>query len=409
MTKCHKRYSADSYKFEMDDLAEILPGLSEPQQRVLDVAIRYWRHVEEEPRDINRLRDLLGDDLDTLRQWDELSDAESRALNSRSAAVASIRLKRLLLEAQAFYSSAMSAPTDVSEMVGRHGDHKGRLVIIDLQGLSDTAKQVITALVSSEILRAASSRGQGLRPCFIVYEEGHTFAPAGQSAISLRIIRKVAAEGRKFGVGFAIVSQRPSKLDADVTSQCNTIIAMRLKNPDDQRFILRVSDMFSQADVNELPSLSTGEALVSGRSIPAPLLVRVGLKALVHGGQSQMCSTCGGISMAELEVLRREFASLSLADEHFPIWRQWGVEDTSVAVHSLGLSYLLTIGQRAGFAACCEFPVDPSVRADCVWWQKDSHSRTPNLTGMLSRYSTWGEFVPRAFMSLRWSISTVIR
>ena len=273
-------------KFEMDDLAEILPGLSEPQQRVLDVAIRYWRHVEEEPRDINRLRDLLGDDLDTLRQWDELSDAESRALNSRSAAVASIRLKRLLLEAQAFYSSAMSAPTDVSEMVGRHGDHKGRLVIIDLQGLSDTAKQVITALVSSEILRAASSRGQGLRPCFIVYEEGHTFAPAGQSAISLRIIRKVAAEGRKFGVGFAIVSQRPSKLDADVTSQCNTIIAMRLKNPDDQRFILRVSDMFSQADVNELPSLSTGEALVSGRSIPAPLLVRVGLKALVHGGQS---------------------------------------------------------------------------------------------------------------------------
>ncbi|MCH8045775.1 MAG: hypothetical protein IID44_18845 [Planctomycetes bacterium] len=77
--------------------------------------------------------------------------------------------------------------------------------------------------------------------------------------------------------------------------------------------------------------------------------------------------------MAELEVLRREFASLSLADEHFPIWRQWGVEDTSVAVHSLGLSYLLTIGQRAGFAACCEFPVDPSVRADCVWWQKDSH------------------------------------
>jgi hypothetical protein len=119
-----------------------------------------------------------------------------------------------------------------------------------------------------------------------VYAEGHTFAPAGEPAISLRVIKKVAGEGRKFGVGFAIVSQRPSKLDTDVTSQCNTIIAMRLKNPDDQRFILRVSDMFSQADVNELPSLSTGEALVSGRSIPAPLLVRVGSKALLHGGQS---------------------------------------------------------------------------------------------------------------------------
>ena len=273
-------------KFEMDDISEILPGLSEPQQRVLDVAIRYWRQTEKEPRDINRLRDLLGDNMEELTRWGDLSDAESRALNNRSAAVASLKLRRLLLEAQAFYTSSMPEPTDISRMIGRYGEKMGRLVVIDLQGLSDTAKQVITALISSEILRAASSKTDPIRPCFLVYEEGHTFAPAGDQAISLRVIKKVAGEGRKFGVGFAIVSQRPSKLDPDVTSQCNTIIAMRLKNPDDQRFILRVSDMFSKADVDELPSLSTGEALVSGRSIPAPLLVKVGPKALIHGGES---------------------------------------------------------------------------------------------------------------------------
>ena len=273
-------------KFEMDDISEVLPGLTEPQQRVLDVAIRYWRKVEKEPRDINRLRDLLGDGLDELRGWDQITEAESRALNGRSAAVASIKLRRILLEAKAFYHPSLQAPTDVHRMVGRLGEKKGRLVIIDLQGLSDTAKQVLTALVSSEVLRAASSKTDPIRPVFMVYEEGHTFAPSGEQAISLRIIKKVAGEGRKFGVGFAIVSQRPSKLDPDVTSQCNTIIAMRLKNPDDQRFILRVSDMFSKADVDELPGLSTGEALVSGRSIPAPLLVKVGTKALVHGGES---------------------------------------------------------------------------------------------------------------------------
>ncbi|WP_146041382.1 ATP-binding protein, partial [Vibrio vulnificus] len=90
-------------------------------------------------------------------------------------------------------------------------------------------------------------------------------------AVSHRIIKKIAGEGRKFGVGFAIVSQRPSKLDADVTSQCNTLITMRLKNPDDQRFIAKASDMVSKADLDELPNLSTGEALVCGRSIPASL------------------------------------------------------------------------------------------------------------------------------------------
>lgn len=273
-------------KFEMDDLSEILPGLTEPQQRVLDVAIRYWRKVEKEPRDINRLRDLLGDGLEELQSWDQLSEAEARALNGRSAAVASMKLRRVLLEARAFYNTSLPEPTDIRRVVGRRGDRKGRMVVVDLQGLSDTAKQIITALVSSEVLRAASSKTDPVRPTFIVYEEGHTFAPAKEQAISLRIIKKVAGEGRKFGVGFAIVSQRPSKLDPDVTSQCNTIVAMRLKNPDDQRFILRVSDMFSKADVDELPSLSTGEALVSGRSIPAPLLVKVGTKALVHGGES---------------------------------------------------------------------------------------------------------------------------
>jgi DNA helicase HerA-like ATPase len=274
-------------RFEMDDVSEILPGLTEPQQRVLDVAIRYWREMEPaEPRDINRLRHYLGDGLEELRDWDQLSQAEAAALNGRSAAVASLKLSRVLHEAQSFYSAALAQPTSVYEMVGRPSDRRGRLAIVDLQGLGDTAKQVITALISSEILRAASSKTDPIRPAFLVYEEGHSFAPAGQQAVSHRVIRKIAGEGRKFGVGFAIVSQRPSKLDPDVTSQCNTLITMRLKNPDDQRFIARASDMIGQADLDELPSLSTGEALVCGRSIVAPLLVRVGPKALLHGGQS---------------------------------------------------------------------------------------------------------------------------
>ena len=78
--------------FEMDDVAEILPGLSEPQQRVLDVALRYWRVADKtEPRDINRLRFLLGDGIEELRAWDDLSEAEGKALNGRSAAVTSMK------------------------------------------------------------------------------------------------------------------------------------------------------------------------------------------------------------------------------------------------------------------------------------------------------------------------------
>lgn len=276
-------------RFDMDDLSSILPGLTEAQERVLDVAIRYWKaKYNNPPRDIQDLTYLLSDEqgLEELKNWENLTEGEAKALNNRSAAVASMKLTRVINEAKSFYTRAIGEPTDIYKMVGEKGNNVGRLVIIDLQGLSDDAKQIITALISSEIMRAASDKKRQIRPCFLVYEEGHNFAPAGIPSISKKIIKKIAAEGRKFGTGFAIISQRPSKLDPDVTSQCNTIITMRLKNPDDQRFIAKTSDMFSTSDIEELPSLSTGEALVNGRSIPAPLLVKIGTKALIHGGES---------------------------------------------------------------------------------------------------------------------------
>src|SRR5690606_13996354 len=179
--------------FEMDDIAEILPGLTEPQQRVLDVAIRYWRATDKtEPRDINRLRYFLGNGIEQLKEWDDLSEAEAKGLSGRSAAVASMKLSRVLNEAQSFYSATMKEPTDIYKMVGRPTNQQGRLVVVDLQGLSDTAKQVVCALLSSEILKAASSKTDPLRPCFIIYEEGHSFAPAGGNAVSHRVIKKIA-------------------------------------------------------------------------------------------------------------------------------------------------------------------------------------------------------------------------
>lgn len=278
---------------DMDELVGILPGLTEAQQRVMDVAIRFWKERFEAPHDIQDLLGLLND-LETLRTWEKLTPGEASALREGSANIAAIRLRRMINEAQSFYTASIGSPTDVRQMVGERDDSPGRITIVDLQGLSNTARQVIVALISSELLKAASDKSNPIRPVYIVYEEGHNFAPAGEVTISKNIIKRIAAEGRKFGVGFAIVSQRPSKLDSDVTSQCNTIIAMRIKNPDDQRFIQKTSDYFSAADLAELPSLSTGEALISGRAILAPLIVKVGYKALIHGGESpNVCDRWG--------------------------------------------------------------------------------------------------------------------
>lgn len=281
--------------FDVDEFSGVLPGLTEPQQRVLDVALRYWKEHFDEPRDIQELFAIL-DDLERLKSWVSQSGSpgEANALKGGSANIAAIRLRRMINEAQSFFTRAAGDPFDVYSMVGDANEQYGRLCIVDLQGLSNTARQVIVALISSELMKAAGDKHRPIRPVFIVYEEGHNFAPNGEPSISKNIIKRIAAEGRKFGVGFAIVSQRPSKLDSDVTSQCNTIVAMRIKNPDDQRFIQKTSDYFSAADLAELPTLSTGEALICGRAIIAPLVVKVGTKALVHGGESpQVCERWG--------------------------------------------------------------------------------------------------------------------
>lgn len=273
-----------------DELASVFPEISEPQQRFLQIALRYWEKMYPEPREPRDLLDLCGHNLKALGEWDELSAGEQKSINVRSASIVALRLRNLLTDANAFYEHGLK-PFDVREMVGRArrvapADGAGRVSIVDLQGLSRTSMQVVVALVCTEILRAAQDSSDSIRPVFLVIEEGHAFAPAREASIALPIIKKVFAEGRKFGVGAAIVSQRPSKLDSDVTSQANTIIAMRIKNPEDQAFIRSTSDYFSDVDVKELPSLSTGEALVSGRAILAPLLVKVGQKVLIHGGES---------------------------------------------------------------------------------------------------------------------------
>ena len=277
-------------EMHVEELSTIFPEITEPQQRVLQVVLRYWEKHSEPPRDPRELIELCTTDLARLKNWDELSEGERKSIGSRSASIIALRLRNLLDDARAFYEPGQK-PFNVREMVGRRQTYTGkspvgRIAIVDLQGLSKTSMQVVVAIVCSEVLKAAQDAEDPIRPALIVVEEGHTFAPAQESSLSRAIIKKVAAEGRKFGVGLAIISQRPSKLDADVTSQCNTIIALRIKNPDDQRFIAKTSDYFSEVDLRELPALSTGEALVTGRAILAPLIVKVGAKALVHGGES---------------------------------------------------------------------------------------------------------------------------
>jgi hypothetical protein len=92
--------------------------------------------------------------------------------------------------------------------------------------------------------------------------------------------------------------------------------------------------------------------------------------------------------------LAAELDSLVVARRDFPIWTDWGVVDESHALHSLGLSYLVRVGQELGFVAVCEYPVaGHHVRADAVWW--DRGTRDPVAVFEFERLKDGSELVAK--------------
>src|SRR5262249_60054817 len=108
-------------------------------------------------------------------------------------------------------------------------------------------------------------------PALLLLEEAHNFAPAQahtpaeQRAITTT--RQIAQEGRKFGVGLILISQRPSRLDETTLSQCNSYIVMRMVNPADQSFVRKEIESLGEDDARMLPDLDVGAALLSGQLI----------------------------------------------------------------------------------------------------------------------------------------------
>jgi len=166
------------------------------------------------------------------------------------------------------------------------------LTVLNLTGVPFEAQDIVVYDVLRRIFEARVNYvtgSQGLSypyPVFIILEEAHRFIPPKQirSTYSSRIIRTIASEGRKFGAYLIVISQRPSKVDSDVLSQCQSQIVLRIVNPIDQRTISESSEAFSEPLLENLPGLNVGEAIIVGPIIKTPVMVKVRQRITKHGG-----------------------------------------------------------------------------------------------------------------------------
>lgn len=159
------------------------------------------------------------------------------------------------------------------------------LSVVDVAGVDQWISEFIVAKVLNEAWGTAVNEGLP-RPVFFVLEEAHNFVPGGQGAQShaASIVKRIASEGRKFGVFLVLVTQRPYKVHGDTLSQCNSQIIMRLTNPQDQQAIRQSSESISEGLLADLPGLNVGEAVVLGPLVRVPVMVKVGQRESREGG-----------------------------------------------------------------------------------------------------------------------------
>lgn len=111
-------------------------------------------------------------------------------------------------------------------------------------------------------------------PILLICEEAHVYIPrdaGSQYAAARKSMERIAKEGRKYGVGLGVVSQRPQELSETVLSQCGTYLCLRLTNPDDQNYVRQLVPEGESDLVNVLTALGRGEAMALGEAVPVPL------------------------------------------------------------------------------------------------------------------------------------------
>jgi len=114
-------------------------------------------------------------------------------------------------------------------------------------------------------------------PILLICEEAHVYIPRtteSQFAGSRKSMERIAKEGRKYGVGLAVVSQRPHEVSETVLAQCGTFICLRITNPDDQGYVRSLVPESEGDLVSVLAGLGRGEALVLGEAVPLPTRVQ---------------------------------------------------------------------------------------------------------------------------------------
>ena len=179
-----------------------------------------------------------------------------------------------------------TSPKDLDALLQGWLGHEKTITILDLSGVPSPVMNRLIATLLRIIYNALfwsrdKSEGGVNRPLLIVMEEAHAYLSASRDKNSerpaSRIAKRIVKEGRKYGIGAMVVSQRPSEVDETILSQCGTFFALRLSNQLDRSRVQGTLPENLSGLMDMLPILRTGEAIITGEAVRLPMRARIQL------------------------------------------------------------------------------------------------------------------------------------
>ena len=174
----------------------------------------------------------------------------------------------------------------LSDYIGADNAENGCVTVLDLSLVPTEVIHIVTSVVARMVFEALQRYRKLNRialPTVLVMEEAHTFIKRYKddvenydaASVCCQVFERIAREGRKFGLGLVLSSQRPSELSPTVLSQCNSFLLHRISNDQDQKMIHSLVPDNLRGLLRELPSLPSQNAILLGWASELPLLVKM--------------------------------------------------------------------------------------------------------------------------------------
>lgn len=282
-----KIFTPDEIRIRMSsleyyDLVTLLPNMSDRQQAILHKAfLSLKKRANLESRwDVNDL-------IQEVYEADRQEDLDGNEKAGSSAPALEWKLEKLG-RSNYFHAYQHLAPIDLFT--------PGQVTVFQMNEIAQEEQQVICAAILRQAYHARmNTQKEKIEPgdenylpypVFILLEEAHRFAPAKEPSCCKAVLRTILSEGRKFGLGVGLITQRPGKLDSDVLSQCMSQFLMRIVNPVDQESLKYGVEAAGRDLLQELPALTKGQVIIAGACINTPVLCKVRSRLTAHGGDT---------------------------------------------------------------------------------------------------------------------------